>query len=183
VDLGESEDADRRREVVVEAPEASSPVPAGEAILELYRITVEMADRISARRATANSFFLTIHTVTVAFVSLLSSANEANRVQPVTADDFSVIVTAAAGAVLSCAWWLLLRSYRDLNGAKFKVINDIERGYFPIHPFKQEWEYLRRSDPVPWWRRRYAELGFVERVVPLVFLGVYVALAVRVWLS
>jgi hypothetical protein len=30
--------------------------------LELYKLAVEMADRISARRALANTFFLTVNT-------------------------------------------------------------------------------------------------------------------------
>jgi len=35
-------------------------LPAG--YVELYKLAVEMADRISARRGVANSFFLTINT-------------------------------------------------------------------------------------------------------------------------
>jgi hypothetical protein len=42
---------------------------AAEHYLELYKLAVEMADRVSARRATANAFFLTINTALFAFVS------------------------------------------------------------------------------------------------------------------
>ncbi len=34
--------------------------------LELYKLAVEMADRVSARRATANAFFLTVNTALLA---------------------------------------------------------------------------------------------------------------------
>jgi hypothetical protein len=42
---------------------------ASEQYLELYKLAVEMADRVSARRATANAFFLTVNTALLAFVS------------------------------------------------------------------------------------------------------------------
>jgi hypothetical protein len=45
-------------------------------ILELYKTAVEMADRTSARRAGANSFFLTLNTALVAVVGIVSSARK-----------------------------------------------------------------------------------------------------------
>ncbi len=43
-------------------------------VLDLYKMAVEMADRVSARRAGANSFFLTLNTVLAAVVGIVSSA-------------------------------------------------------------------------------------------------------------
>lgn len=45
----------------------------------------------------------------------------------------------------------------------------------PIHPFADEWKSLK-EDPIRSWRSRYAELGFVERVVPTTFCALYVGL-------
>ena len=45
-------------------------------ILELYKTAVEMADRTSARRAGANSFFLTLNTALAAVVGIVSSARK-----------------------------------------------------------------------------------------------------------
>lgn len=39
-------------------------------LLEQYRLYVEMADRIAARRHTANTFFLTSNTAFVSFIAL-----------------------------------------------------------------------------------------------------------------
>ena len=36
--------------------------PSNSTQLELYKLAVEMADRVSARRALANTFFLTVNT-------------------------------------------------------------------------------------------------------------------------
>ena len=141
-----------------------------------------MADRISARRATANSFFLTAETALIALVAFVASARRAPSIDNLNEfDAFAVGLIAANGTVLSLTWWLLLRSYRDLNRAKFRVIQDIE-AQLPVTPFRDEWSYLK-EDPVPWWRRRYAELGFVERIVPILFLAIHVVVAVRVVLS
>lgn len=143
---------------------------------DMYRLAVEMADRVSARRATANSFFLTIHAGLAAFVGVVSPPRES----VMGPDRFGLTLTAVVGLVLAGSWWLLLRSYRDLNSAKFKVITEVEQ-QFDVRPFAREWEFLK-TDPVKRWRPRYAELGFVERVVPLVFAGVYIVLALRLWL-
>jgi hypothetical protein len=40
----------------------SAPAPGRASEIELYKLAVEFADRISARRALANTFFLTVNT-------------------------------------------------------------------------------------------------------------------------
>jgi len=143
---------------------APSPDPRE---FELYKLAVEMADRISARRATSNSFFLAVQT---AFVAALGLAAPSLAGAPW----WTNVTISVAGVALSISWWLQLRSYRDLNRAKFKVINSMEAG-LPHRMFSDEWEYLK-NDPVPSWRARYAELGAVERFVPWVFVALYVLL-------
>jgi hypothetical protein len=44
------------------------------------------------------------------------------------------LTVALAGIILSGSWWLQLRSYRDLNHAKFAVINSVETR-FPVKLF------------------------------------------------
>ena len=140
------------------------------AILELYKLAVEMSDRVSARRGTANTFYLTVQT---AFVSALGlSASTLHNTS-----DLGRLVVCLAGAAISVSWWLQLRSYRDLNKAKFSVINKIELD-LPLQIFSDEWNSLKR-DPIPGWRGRYAELGSVERFIPLIFVVLYALLAAR----
>lgn len=144
-------------------------------VLELYKVTVEMADRVSARRGAANQFYLTLQS-TLLGVPAIFSAFGRDEFDPLRAT-----VLAAIGAITSVTWWLQLRSYRDLNAAKFNVINRIERDYLPVQPFSDEWASLKQ-DPLPKWRPRYAELGFVERFVPVAFLALEVLIGVTVWL-
>jgi hypothetical protein len=124
--------------------------------LELYKLAVEMADRVSARRATANAFFLTVNTALLAFVS--------------SGLDDMLWVVALVGIALSGAWWVLLKSYRDLNAAKFDVITEMEKN-LEAQVFGDEWKRLERRQES--WRGRYAEFGAVERFVPLIFALLY----------
>jgi hypothetical protein len=121
------------------------------ALLEQYKLVVEMADRVSARRATANSLFVTVQSALVAAFGFAKD----NR-WPL----------AVAGIVIAATWWLSLRSYRMLNAAKFTVINKIEKE-LPVSPFCDEWVILDKKDgPL---HKRYAALSFVEQTVPVAF--------------
>ena len=85
------------------------------------------------------------------------------------------------GILVAGVWWLQLRSYRSLNRAKFQVILAIEREQLPLAIFGDEWKHLKDAG-VPGWRGRYAELGFVESVVPGIFVLLQVLLLVGVGL-
>jgi hypothetical protein len=81
------------------------------ASLELYQVAVEMADRTSSRRATANGFFFTLESGLAAFVAILSSAKRPPSQGNVpTFDAFGLSVTAVAGVILSLTWWVLIRT-------------------------------------------------------------------------
>lgn len=149
------------------APGPDGPLPDG--YLDLYKLAVEMADRISARRGLTNSFFLTINTAVVGVLGTQSSR----------------WYFAVAGITLSVAWWASLVSYRNLNAAKFKVIISMEQR-LPRQIYEEEWTLLSShrpagSDSPPYLSRisKYRELGWVERVVPLVFVLLYIGELVR----
>jgi hypothetical protein len=135
---------------------AAAELPAN--YLELYKLAVEMADRISARRGTANSFFLTVNT---GLAALLGSTELRWYV-------------AVAGVLCSLSWWALLKSYRDLNKAKFAVILAMEE-QLPVRVYSGEKEHLATG--------RYWELGSIERFVPWTFVLIYVAELLRQLLS
>jgi len=142
-----------------EAKAVATAAALPEKYFDLYNLAVEMADRTSARRGVANSFFLTVNTGVLA---LLGTVNA--RWYP-----------AAGGVVLCVTWWALLKSYRDLNRAKFAVILAMEE-QLPARVYGDEWDRLRK-DPVPFamrraafrpWLTQYRELGYIERIVPWV---------------
>ncbi len=156
--MGEMDDIRAR---LWNAPEAGA-APDTETrreILEQYKICLEMADRISQRRATANTFFLTFHT---AVIGALSGFYEKL--------DSGLLPAFFVAAILFCAaWWLLLRSYRTLNTAKFKVVGLLEER-LPASPFfAAEWKAL--GEGKDW--RRHIPFTLVEQIVPVGFALIY----------
>lgn len=142
--------------------------------VRVYEIAVEQADRISARRGKANQFYLSLETLILGVPAFFGFSGEST-------EPLRITVLAIVGIIVSFTWWLQLRSYRDLNSAKFKVINDIEKDHFDIRPFTAEWESLKH-DAVKPWRPRYAELGSVERIVPFVFMAANLLVGIETWI-
>jgi hypothetical protein len=131
-------------------------------LLEQYKLYVEMADRASARRQTVNSFFVGINTAVVAILGYVKTEQD-----PGTVIRFYWFVTPA-GILFSYLWYRLIRSYRDLGTAKFKVIHELEN-HLPARPYHAEWEAVRRGqDP-----KLYRPFTHIEATVPRVFLCLY----------
>jgi len=133
--------------------------PSVEQALEQYKLYVEMADRTSARRQTANSFFLSLNTAMVALLGYLRTAQQNSGVGQL------YWLVAAAGIILAYMWYRSLRSYRDLNSAKFEVIHEIEQA-LPLRPYDREWDKVGRGKNP----KLYLPFTSVEIGVPWVFL-------------
>ncbi len=133
------------------------------AVLEQYKLFVEMADRVSARRNLANTFFLTFNSLIVTFLSaMLPGVRERLSVWTLL-PALMILVSACA------AWWMLVRSYRQLNRGKFAVIGALEER-LPARPFYPT-EWMELGEGRDW--RVYLPLTHVERWVPLIFITAY----------
>lgn len=135
-----------------------------EHMLEQYKLYVEMADRISHRRQTANGFGLSINTALLGIVGLVAA-----RCTP-TQLYVMVIVIAAAGLLMCYAWYRLVRSYRDLNTAKFEVIHAIE-ARLPISPYAAEWLAVGEGKN----SKLYKPFSHIEMWIPRIFMLAYLA--------
>jgi hypothetical protein len=137
-------------------------------LLEQYKLYVEMADRVSARRALANTFFLTAN---AALLSLLTLYN--NRGFPGYSALGLVVLTAVTCGlvVFSASWWAIIRAYDQLNAGKFQIIHELE-AKLPAALYDKEWQVLGRGkDP-----KKYLPFTSIERIVPLAFIVLYVIL-------
>ena len=88
-------------------------------ILEQYKIYVEMADRISARRSLTNTFFLTLNTAVFARIGVALK-------EPTRFPSWMLIFPLLALVTQCGAWFFLVRSYRQLNTAKYTVVGVLE---------------------------------------------------------
>ena len=133
-----------------------------DARLEIYKITVEMADRLSARRSTANAFFLSLEAALTTSLGVIHKGHVADSMR------LSALFGALALA-LTLIWWFQLTSYRNISEAKFQVIHAMELE-LPADPYTKEWEYIQvgRGKSLI----KHFDLTKIERLVPLFFLAI-----------
>jgi len=134
-------------------------------LLDQYKLYVEMADRVSARRMLANSFFLGVNTtLTIAFTVLVK--------EDILKPALLVFAPFIALILLCYVWSRILRSYRKLNEGKYKVIRALEQ-MLPVAPYDAEWIALGEGKD----SKLYQPLTSVEKWVPLCFGLLYIILA------
>lgn len=134
-------------------------------LFDQYKLYVEMADRISARRMLANSFFVGVHTtLTIAFIVLLKE----DMLKPA----LLTFVPFVALMLLCYVWWRVVCSYRQLNSGKYKVILALEQ-MLPVAPYDTEWIALGKGKD----KKLYSPLTGVEKWVPVCFGLLYFLLA------
>lgn len=131
---------------------------------EQYKIFLTSADQTSNRRNQTNTFFLTLHTFLILGMQFLYEKG------PTVAESLLLLFPLLALLTLCYVWWRLLKSYRQLNSAKYKIIGEYEK-VLPSSPYvRAEWTVLGRGeDP-----KLYTPLTNLENYVPLVFAGIYI---------
>jgi hypothetical protein len=133
--------------------------------MEQYRLVVESTTQVSGWRGLSNAFFLTVQTVLLTAVVLVYRPGW--HFEPRW-----LVVFPTIAALLMCWYWRrLIISYRQLNRAKFRIIEEYER-HLPTAPFVEaEWrgELAEGKDP-----NLYRELTSIEKNVPLVFAFLYI---------
>ncbi|MFE2373299.1 hypothetical protein [Streptomyces sp. NPDC059398] len=134
-----------------------------QAILEQYKLCVEMADRVSARRNLTNTFFLSLNSAVVAVVATLSGHTLTTLSAWILTPGLLILFAQCA------AWWVMVRSYRQLNKAKWAVIGALEARLPAFAYSRAEWGALGAG--LDW--RTYLQLTHVEQWVPVIFAASY----------
>ena len=136
--------------------------------MEQYKLYVEMADRISGRRQHANTFALSINTALIAFIGYVQTQDGTLLKEGL------FWTVAVAGLLLNWVWYRMVRSYRDLNTAKFLVIHDIEKRLV-ICPYDAEWEAVGRGQD----RNLYLPFTHIEIWIPWIFFVLHFFILLR----
>lgn len=130
--------------------------------LAQYLKYIEMADKISERRILTNSFFITVNT---GLISALGIFKIFDKTTPIP-----IIVFVGIATSLLCIYWAkLIKSYSNLNTAKFDVIHEFEK-YLPMRPYDCEWDRVGRGSN----KKLYHPFSHIERKIPYIFLLLYV---------
>jgi hypothetical protein len=90
----------------------SDPLSVDDArtVLEIYKMLVDMADKVSQRRQNCNSFYLSVNTALVGASAYISAAAQS------TGNSGGLSV---AGLAVSLLWARNIQSYKELNSGKF----------------------------------------------------------------
>ena len=136
-------------------------------LLEIYKLHAELADSVSKQRATANRFYILILSgLAVLFSTFLQRKNGVPL-------EWLMVGFGVFGLLLAVAWHGVIRSYRQLNTAKFKVLHELEEKL--AYPFsKREWDLLAKGKD----RKIYQQLTVAESRVPIIFSICFAALLV-----
>jgi hypothetical protein len=146
-----------------EAPLAEHGSPNREHLLEQYKLYVEMADRVSQRRTQANAFYVSLLLALLAWLTFLADRDFSSA-----AEDAVLVGTGIAGIFVCFIWYVHIRSYRQLNSGKFKVIHEMEQ-LLPFPCYDREWELLEEGQD----KKRYLQLTVVEQLAPLFLALLY----------
>ena len=134
-------------------------------LIEIYKLHAELADSVSKQRDTANRFYmLVLSGLAVLFSAFLQRKNGV----PLA---WLMVGFGGFGMLLAAAWYIVIRSYRQLNSGKFKALHELEEKLtYPF--FKREWELLAEGTE----QKTYWRLTIVETFVPTIFFVCFAAL-------
>ena len=137
-------------------------------LLEQYKLYVQSAENVSARRVISNRYLLTLNAALIALYGL-QSAN--------FGQGFWTLLIPVIGIPVSLLWYLIIKSHADLNRIKFDVIHEFEQ-HLPAAMYKYEWELAKGGQG-----KNYRAVTTIERWVPTLFAVLHVVLAVMIILS
>ena len=104
------------------------------------KLHADLADRVSQRREGANRLYVSLLVGLTVFSAALLRYG--------TGDAPARIVLCAVGivgALLAVSWFVVIRSYRQLNTGKFKTLTELEKKLaYPF--FTREWELLTADE-------------------------------------
>jgi hypothetical protein len=133
------------------------------AIMEQYKLYVEMADRVTSRRNAANAFFLTLNT------AIFSAVGAFWQRHPTVTPGWWAAIPLVLVLAQCTAWFRVVRSYRQLNTAKWAVVAAFEER-LPAGPYwRAEWRALGEGRD----RQKYFQITLLEQWIPILFATTY----------
>ncbi|MCY4413147.1 MAG: hypothetical protein OXC27_22020 [Caldilineaceae bacterium] len=137
-------------------------------LLEQYKLYVQSAENVSARRVASSSYLLTLNTALVALYGLQSASFGAN---------WWTLLVPIAGILISWLWGRIIKSHADLNRVKFALIHEMEQ-HLPAAMYKCEWRLAEGGKG-----KAYRAVTTRERWIPGLFAVLHAVLAIIIGLE
>ena len=160
---------DKARESLISQSQESYGESFKAGLLEQYKLYVQSAENVSARRVASNRYLLTLNAALVALYGGLQSAG--------LGQNYWLLSVPVTGMLASFLWYQIIKSYRDLNTVKFKVIHELEQ-HLPAALFRYEWELAEHGQG-----KSYNPVTHIEQWLPLAFCALHLILAVIIGLT
>ena len=136
--------------------------------LEIYKLHTELADRVSQRREGANRLYVSLLVGLMVFLAALVRFGLGD-----TSERFVLATVGGFGVLLAGSWFSVIRSYKQLNGEKFRVLHELER-HLAFQFFMREWDPQSKGEK----SNRYWKLTNVESALPILFGALFAGLVV-----
>ena len=130
-------------------------------LMEQYKVYVEMADRVNARRTLAHTFFMTFHVIILSALGLtLSHEHIVHRA--------GFLLFLLLGLLVMCyAWWCFVQYFRRTMRAKTMVIAELEKRLPSSPSWQAEFKAMGKENP-------YGQLKRMEVFLPIIFALLYI---------
>lgn len=142
-------------------------------LIEQYKAYLETSEEVLNRRQTVSNFYTTLNTslLTIAATSTgVIFGIDSIKNNYLVGCGIAIIISLI-GILLCLNWNKLLDSYGNLNGAKIKVISQMEKNLY-ANIYDTEWKIMSEKLGT----KRYVSFTKIEKRVPKIFIGVYVFL-------
>ena len=137
-------------------------------LLEQYKLYVQSAENVSARRVQSSRYLLTLNAALVALYGFQSAGFGQN---------YWALVVPVVGIAVSLLWYLIIKSHADLNRVKFNVIHEFER-HLPAAMYRYEWRLAEDGKG-----KSYRAVTAIEKWIPILFAILHVVLGILIVLS
>ena len=127
-------------------------------LLEQYKLYVQSAEHVSARRLASSRLLLALSAGLAALYGIRPEGFESGW----------ALSVPVLGIVVSHLWSRIIRSHRELNRVKFALIHELEQ-HLPAAPYTCEWRLAEQGRG-----RSYRAVTDIERWLPWTFLALHV---------
>ena len=137
-------------------------------LLEQYKLYVQSAENVSARRVQSSRYLLTLNAALVALYGFQSAG---------FGQSYWALVVPVVGIAVSLLWYLIIKSHADLNRVKFGVIHEFEQ-HLPAAMYRYEWRLAEDGKG-----KSYRAVTAIEKWIPILFAILHVVLGIFIVLS
>ena len=137
-------------------------------LLEQYKLYVQSAENVSARRVASSRYLLTLNAALIALYGVQYAG---------FGQSYWVLLIPVIGIPVSLLWYLIIKSHADLNRIKFGVIHEFEQ-HLPAAMYEYEWKLAGDGEG-----KSYRAVTTIEKWIPILFTILHVVLGIVITLS